>query len=178
MKRNEVGIAFEILLEEIEEVANSLNEQGAEAFKSGNYDLARMAIEEATRLADFREKVKTLQKEWETLAVRKIKSSKRHKRKVGEKLKRGLRTPEDEFRIPIIEALKELGGKAKMSEVLDLVEEKMKEKLTKYDYEPLPSTPKSVRWKNTAQWCRNTLVREGILKNDSPHGIWELKQTI
>lgn len=174
MKKNEVGIAFEILLEEIEEVANNLNEQGSTAFKAGNYDLARRAIEEATRLAEFREKVKALQKEWETFAIKKVKKSKRRAKTAGEKLKRGLRTPEDEFREPILETLKELGGKAKMSEVLDIVEEKMKDRLTRYDYEPLPSNPKSLRWKNTAQWCRNTLVREGILKNDSPHGIWEL----
>lgn len=174
MEKNEVGIAFEILLEEIEEVANNLNEQGAEAFKSGNYELARRAIEEATRLSEFREKVKALQNEWKTFSVRKFSKSKKRKKTVGEKLQRGLRTPEDEFRKPILEALKELGGKGRMSEVLDIVEKKMKDRLTKYDYEPLPSNPKSIRWKNTAQWCRNTLVREGILKNDSPHGIWEL----
>ena len=69
MKSNEVNTAFEILLEEIELVANSLNEEGAEAFRTGNYDSARRAIEEATRLAEFREKVKALQKEWASLAV-------------------------------------------------------------------------------------------------------------
>ena len=38
----------------------------------------------------------------------------------------------------------------------------------------LPSDPKSVRWRNTAQWCRNTMVNEGLLKGDSPHGVWEI----
>jgi len=57
---------------------------------------------------------------------------------------------------------------------LNLVEKKMKGKLTKYDFEPLPSVPKSIRWRNTAQWCRNTLVREGLMKADSPYGIWEI----
>ncbi len=59
-KDNEVSTAFELLLEEIEYVVNDLNEEGAQAFKSGNYDLARKAIEHATRLTDFREKVKIL----------------------------------------------------------------------------------------------------------------------
>jgi len=53
MNKNEVNIAFEILLEEIELVANQLNESGADAFRIGDYDKARQAIEEATRLADF-----------------------------------------------------------------------------------------------------------------------------
>jgi len=61
MKGNEVNTAFEILLEEIELVANSLHEEGAAAFKAGDYDAARRAIEDATRLADFRDKVKALQ---------------------------------------------------------------------------------------------------------------------
>ncbi|MFN3396352.1 MAG: winged helix-turn-helix domain-containing protein, partial [Thermodesulfovibrionales bacterium] len=30
------------------------------------------------------------------------------------------------------------------------------------------------RWENTAQWCRNTLVQEGLLSSDSPRGIWEI----
>jgi restriction system protein len=34
----------------------------------------------------------------------------------------------------------------------------------------VPSEPKQSRWRNTAQWCRNTLVNEGLLKKDSPWG--------
>ena len=58
MDTNEVNEGFEILLEEIEAVADTLNDAGAEAFRAGDYDKARAAIEEATRLAEFREKVK------------------------------------------------------------------------------------------------------------------------
>lgn len=76
------------------------------------------------------------------------------------KLKKDLRTPEDEFRIPILEALVELGGKAEMKEVLKKVEEKMKHKLNQHDHEGLPSNPSLKRWEKTAQWCRNTLVNE------------------
>lgn len=35
MDQNEVNEAFEILLEEIEAVANALNEEGAQAFRAG-----------------------------------------------------------------------------------------------------------------------------------------------
>ncbi|MEW6526393.1 MAG: hypothetical protein AB1444_06990 [Spirochaetota bacterium] len=48
MESNEVNTAFEILLEEIELVANQLNDDGAQALKEGDYDRARHAIEEAT----------------------------------------------------------------------------------------------------------------------------------
>ncbi|SFV30231.1 winged helix-turn-helix domain-containing protein [Thermoflavifilum thermophilum] len=176
MQSNEVNTAFEILLEEIELVANQLNDDGAQAFKEGNYDTARHAIEEATRLAEFREKVKALQKEWASLLTKRPQRSKKAGRIVKSRLPRGLRTPEDAFRRPILQALVELGGKAAIGEVLEFVEKKMSAKLTKYDREPLPSDPKSIRWRNTAQWCRNTLVREGLLKNDSPYGVWEISE--
>lgn len=176
MQGNEVNTAFEILLEEIELVANQLNEDGAQAFKEGDYDTARRAIEEATRLAEFREKVKALQKEWASLQARKPQRPEKSGRAVKNRLPRGLRTPEDAFRRPILEALVELGGKASIGEVLDLVGKKMRDKLTKYDLEPLASEPHPIRWRNTAQWCRNTLVREGLMKQDSPHGIWEISE--
>ncbi len=41
MQGNEVYTAFEILLEEIELLANQLNEEGAQAFKSGDYSMVR-----------------------------------------------------------------------------------------------------------------------------------------
>lgn len=85
-----------------------------------------------------------------------------------------MRTPEDAFRRPILETLVELGGGAPIGEVLKRVEQKMKGALNQYDYEPLPSDPRSPRWRNTAQWCRNTLVREGLMKSDSPYGVWEI----
>ncbi len=174
MQGNEVNTAFEILFEEIELVANQLNEDGAQAFKEGDYDTARRAIEEATRLAEFREKVKALQKEWASLQARKPQRPEKSGRAVKNRLPRGLRTPEDAFRRPILEALVELGGKASVGEVLDLVGKKMRGKLTKYDLQPLASDPRSIRWRNTAQWCRNTLVREGLMKQDSLHGTWEI----
>jgi hypothetical protein len=176
MQSNEVNTAFEILLKEIELVANSLNEEGAAAFKAGKYDMARRAIEEATRLADFREKVKALQKEWASLAVRRPQREAKTRRTGKSRLPRGLRTPEEAFRRPILEALAELGGKATIGEVLDRVGTKMKASLTKHDLQPLPSDPRSIRWRNTAQWCRNTLVREGLMKSDSPYGTWEISE--
>lgn len=175
MEKNEVNEAFEILLEEIEAVANALNEEGAQALRAGDYEKAKSAIEEATRLAEFREKVKGLQKEWVGLFASEPRARKgKGRRKSRARLPRGLRTPEDAFRRPILETLVELGGSAPIGEVLNRVEQKMKGALNQYDYEPLPSDSRSPRWRNTAQWCRNTLVREGLMKSDSPYGVWEI----
>ena len=175
MDKNEVNVAFEILLEEIEEVFNIISMEGEEAFKIKDFDKAKQLIEFAERLKFFRERVKALQKEWQTVFSEKI-AKEVPKRQVKSRLKRGLRTPEENFVIPILESLIELGGKAEMKNVLKLVHEKMKNILNKYDYEPLPSNPKQKRWENTAQWARNTMVNEGLLSSESPRGIWEITE--
>lgn len=175
MDRNEVHIAFEILLGEIEAVANRLNDEGAAAFQAGNHEAAQRAIKAATRLAEFREKVRVLQREWDRVFVGIVRPSKwRGRRK--KPLPRSLRTPEDAFRHPILEALVELGSRARMNEVLYRVEKKIEGRLNTHDYAPLPSDPKTIRWRNTAQWCRNTLVRESLMKADSPRGVWEISE--
>jgi len=173
MDKNEVNIAFEILLEEIEGVVEGLNQEGEQAFRSRDYEKVKRIIEYATRLTAFREKVRGLQKEWKNNFSGRF-PVKERKRKEFKKLKKGLRTTEDEFRIPILESLVESGGRAEIKEVLNRVREKMGDKLNKYDLEGLPSNPSQKRWENTAQWCRNTLVTEGLLSSDSPRGIWEI----
>jgi hypothetical protein len=52
----------------------------------------------------------------------------------------------------------------------------MKATLTQYDFQSLRSSPKSPRWRNTAQWCRNKLVRDGLMRADSPYGIWAISE--
>lgn len=69
-----------------------------------------------------------------------------------------------------------MGGSGKVAEVLDRVGKKMKGKLKACDYEPLASDPKNPRWRNATQWARNSMVHEGLLKNDSPRGIWEISE--
>lgn len=64
-----------------------------------------------------------------------------------------------------------------MNEVLALVEQMMKDTLKDVDYEPLASNPEMPRWRNAAQWARQALVEEGLLKADSPRGVWEISES-
>ncbi len=91
----------------------------------------------------------------------------------GEKRHKGLKTPLQAYRHPILEALYELGGSASCGDVLEVVVQKMKPVLIEVDYQKLPSGV-DIRWRNTAMWERYNLVKEGLLKSDSSHGIWEL----
>ena len=173
MYKNDVNSAFEILLEEIETLVESLNNEGDAAFKKQNYDKAKKVIEDAARITAFREKIRGLQKEWRHIHKGKVRIMRKGRQNYG-KLKKGLRTTEDEFRIPILKSLVEMGGKGEMRKVLEKVYSKMKGRLNRYDMDCLSSNSTQKRWENTVQWCRNTMVMEGLLSSNSPRGIWEI----
>ncbi len=63
-----------------------------------------------------------------------------------------------------------------MNHVLDRVLQSMTDTLKDVDYEPLASEPDMPRWKNAAQWARNSMVKEGLLRNDSPRGVWQISE--
>ncbi len=89
------------------------------------------------------------------------------------KLKRGLRTPETAFYLPILQALDELKGSGRAADVVRRVGEIMADTLGPDDREPLPSTGLP-RWENTTQFARHSMVRSGLLKSDSRRGLWEI----
>ncbi|MFH1788708.1 MAG: winged helix-turn-helix domain-containing protein [Candidatus Altiarchaeota archaeon] len=90
---------------------------------------------------------------------------------------RGLVTPQKEYRMHIIGALREMGGKGKTKDVLRIVEKRMRGILKKIDYDKLPSGM-DTRWSNAAMWERQEMVDEGLLKpsRESGRGIWEITE--
>ena len=89
-------------------------------------------------------------------------------------VRRGKRTPEGEYYRPILQALVELGGRSKLNDVLELVYEQMQDVLNDYDRSPVSSDGSTPNWKVNARWARATLVKQGLLRSDSPHGTWEI----
>lgn len=177
-----VFAAFEILLEEIETEIEILNEVGTEAMGKRDYESAREAIERASQVTAFREKVVVLRKEWEKFTATQARAIAEEilpsssKRRNHGRLQKGVRTPEAAYYQPILKAINELGGSAKVSEVLEKVEQSMKKELRQVDYEPFRSGLETPRWRNAAQWARYTLVTEGLLASTSPRGIWEITE--
>jgi len=172
-----VVAAFEILLEEIETEIDFVNRIGALAFESRDYDKAKEALERAAQVMGFRDKADALRREWANLFAREEdeegSEGYAERRNLG-RLRRGLRTREEAYYRPILEALQKLGGSASVDQVLNLVLQIMKPVLRDVDYEPLASTPDMPRWKNAAQWARHSMVKEGLLRNDSPRGVWQI----
>lgn len=177
-----VQAAFEMLLEEIENEIESVNEIGANAFSVRDYNRVDEARQQAVKLTDFREQLAGLRQQWNQLngafypaeSTEDVDAAER--RNLG-RLRRGMRTPEDAYRLPILRALVEIGGSGRIGDVLSRVEREMKAQLRDIDYEPLGSNPNMLRWRNTAQWTRNALVKEGYMKDDSAHGVWEISES-
>ncbi len=174
-----VQSVFEILLEEIEAEIEFINGVGAKAFQTRDYDKAREALQFAGKITAFRDKVASLRKEWTTMqtaaASREDEEIRAQRRNLG-RLRKGLRTPESEYYVPILQTLEDMGGQGSLGEVLARVEQLMKDVLKSVDYEPLASDPEMLRWRNAAQWARNSMVQEGLLKADSPRGVWEISE--
>ena len=86
--------------------------------------------------------------------------------------KSGAATPQQAFRQPIVDVLNDLGGKGQAKVVLKRVEQRMKRRLNEADYERLNNGQEV--WSNKAQWMRQQLKNEGVIRSDSQHGWWEL----
>jgi len=88
----------------------------------------------------------------------------------------GLRTPKSAFVFPILQAINELGGSASITEVMPVVERRMRGVLRGVDYEIFNQGRSRVepRWRNTARWAKDAMVKLGFILDDSPRGLWEL----
>ena len=82
--------------------------------------------------------------------------------------------PEEAYIQPFLVTLLEKGGSASAGAVIEAVGEKLQDRLTDVDREPLKSG--LVRWKNRVQFTRMRLADSGLLNKESPRGIWELSE--
>lgn len=173
-----VSSGFEMLLEEVEAEIGFFTRIGSRAFESRDFRKVDEARTQAEKITAFRDKVAALRKEWDTISgseAEEDEETKAERRNLG-RLRKGQRTPEAAYYLPILKALIELGGSAKMQAVLDKVHTAMKPILRDVDHEPLASDSDMPRWRNSAQWARNSMRQEGLLKDDSPHGTWEITE--
>lgn len=177
--------AFDTLLDAFERTEGALRQQLTQL----EIEQMQTAVNTIKALTAVEEKARTLKNEWLHLkqeyplldnlnlgaVFSKAQShpSKRvHRGKSGDRLPTGLRTPESAYRVPILRALVELGGRGAVADVLNRVYEQMKEQLNEHDLSLLNRG--GVRWRNVAMFARNDLKDEGYLRKDSPKGIWEI----
>ncbi len=176
--KNNVPSAFEMLLEEVEAEINFVVSIENDAKEERDYDKAKEAKEHSDKIEIFRDRVAILRRDWIKvfLIVEQDEDEdtrvKRSRRNLG-KLCNGLRTPQQEFYLPILQVLVDMGGSGKMSNILSKVELIMKSKLSSVDYQVLESGG-ILRWYNTGQWARNDMRVDRLIRDDSPRGVWEI----
>jgi len=163
---DEIRTAQEMLLEALGAYAQELQRTGGEAFGAGELDAAEELLERA-------KVVRGLLEEYEALGQRLYEA-------LGEEESprpepgTGPTTHFGQYQGPVLQALVDLGGRAETSDALDRVHELMAAVLTPADHERVLSG--RVRWKSTAAWVRFRLVKEGLLADDSPYGVWEITE--
>ncbi|MGB9677662.1 MAG: winged helix-turn-helix domain-containing protein [Candidatus Ratteibacteria bacterium] len=193
--KNTINEIFMLLDESLEKFINIVSKQGKEAFEKGDFDLANKLSQTGNFLKNYKININKYFSEFQQYVENNFPKKLINENKIYQDLndfdsynnyqfdkdityeKRSKKENEitkiDEYKIPILESLIELGGRAEVYKVLDKVYEKVKNILTPRDKELLRSV-QELRWRNKAKWCRKNMIFEGLLRNDSPHGIWEI----
>ena len=169
----QVDTAFENLIQAMEKAIRELRDEAKQALEALEYQRAEAAIAKAKELSSFTKDVVSLQRSWHRAWKGRARRGALSGKSSG-RIPRGVKTPTRAYRIPILETLVEMGGRGRVREVLKRVYKKMAKQLNSFDLESLPSNPRSIRWENTAQWCRLEMIRRGLLSRTSPSGIWEI----
>lgn len=81
-------------------------------------------------------------------------------------------TPQSFYKPLIVDCLKNKGGSAHVSEVIEWIKQFMQGKFLSGDFEQRSGG--NIVWEHNVHWARQHLVNDGVLKNDSPRGYRQL----
>jgi len=161
-----VDEAFELLLSELQAAQTAEDRAGADAFARHDHEGVRRALAKAEHIKGIIRAAEDLRRRWSG-------GGREQERRSGGKVRQpGLQTPHRGFRIPILRALVELGGRAEAKDVLRRIEPIVEPFLTEADRRVLKGGV--IRWVNAAQWARYEMIKDGLLRSGSPLGVWEI----
>ncbi|MGC8908708.1 MAG: winged helix-turn-helix domain-containing protein [Desulfomonilaceae bacterium] len=132
--------------------------------------------EAVRRLTDIREKLGALCTKTERVIPQKKSGSRVGRPWKRATYRRGAKTSQAEYIPLIIEALKARNGRAEARFVRDWIKKNREHLFTPRDKERLNDGRGDYVWWNTVKWARNEMVKKGLLKKNSPKGIWELNE--
>ena len=82
--------------------------------------------------------------------------------------------PRQRYGLPILRALVELGGSASTKQVLQRVFQLMDETNELREIDKSRRSDGQFYWDNRTQDMRRELINKGLMKENSPRGIWEI----
>jgi hypothetical protein len=168
--------AFDTLIKTANVELEKTQQAGAAYFASGDTVHIREAADRVERIQSLIQALHQLQGQWKQLIPYQTPSAPPLPfDPPKQRTPPGLKTPQEQYRLPILQALVEMGGKARTGRVLDRVGELMAGILNDFDRERLPQG-RDIRWRNTAMWERLDMVKEGLLSDQSPNGTWEITE--
>jgi hypothetical protein len=177
VNRPDALTAFEMLLGEIDAELEHIRQEGARAFESGDLNAVRRNMDVLERLRPVRRQVVAARDAWRAAHSRPRRRSRTQQPALDLSGLAGERpTPGQAYVLPILRALERLGGSGTPREVLDVVAADLRDQLKPVDLAPINSDPTMPRWRKAAQWCRYDMVNQGLLRNGSPRGVWEISE--
>lgn len=178
-KNTDVEEALDLLSIEVREEIQRIREEGAGAMLKGDLATARSVIDFAEKLEHFAGNVDRLVEEWNSISDLQEAEPELVRAIVGKifpnKARKGTITTHEEFYVPLLQALVNLGGSAKTKDAIDEVGRLMEGKLKPKDFDFLKSGTDTIRWRNKVMWARNSLVNQlGLMRDDTAFGVWAI----
>ncbi len=96
-------------------------------------------------------------------------------RKQRRKRSLSLKTGKEVLREQILQALRKLGGSGRVAEVIEEIGKQLEGKLLPGDLEWREAT-NEYAWQNNVKWERYQMIKDGLLRSDSPRGHWQLSE--
>jgi restriction system protein len=181
MLSEDIQNSFITLIKQLDEILPGLNQQASRLIEEQRYPEAGELISKAEKVVSLQTQIKTLQDAWHSLGVSAIESalltevdSQKEMQTLQKQFRAEPYSSYKEFRMPILQALVNLGGRATRQRVLMELEKIMADQLTENDWHTQPSNRKKIRWHNIASNARTHLYNEGLIMVDVKQGVWEI----
>jgi restriction system protein len=175
----EMEEAFAALTKAAAAELEKVQQAGAAHFAKGDTVKVRQAADRVEKIKGWIAALERIQKEWDIPAPeekpQQLKISVNTQKYEYRRTPNGTRTNQDDFWIPILSVLVEMGGRGRAQKILEKVGELMENVLNDIDRQMLPAGG-SVRWRNTAQWAKLDMVHSRYLSDKSLRGTWEITE--
>ncbi|MBN1370421.1 MAG: hypothetical protein JW987_00560 [Anaerolineaceae bacterium] len=182
----EIKQAFETIREAATAELEKTQRAGAAYFTQGDTGRVRETADRVEQIKQMLQMLGDLQSQWRKIMPAPAPQPEHHPAPAPQpehhpaparvniqRTPRGEKTPQDDFYIPILKVLVEMGGRGRTGLVIDRVGELMEGVLNDLDREIMKGR-RDILWRNTAAWARNDLKNSGYLSDQSPNGIWEI----